>query len=108
LGNFLPRANFDSRIASLQSRALPQTSTRPSHFPKRRRRRNRRDCRLNKHRSRWFLGPCGFVLRKRQPLPFIKWKGALGLREVPSRLLGRISPRLLRNYRAKGSPRRRA
>jgi hypothetical protein len=57
------------------------------------------DC-VNKHSSRWFLGPYGFVLRKRRPLPFIKWKGALGLREVPSRLLGRISPRLLRNYRA--------
>jgi hypothetical protein len=44
---------------------------------------------VNKHSSRWFLGPYGFVLRKRQ------WKGALGLREVPRTLLGRISPRLL-------------
>jgi ASCH domain len=60
--------------------------------------------RVNEHNSRWFLGPYGFVPRKRQPLPFIKWKGALGLREVPNTLLGRISPRLLRSYR-KNSPR---
>ena len=56
------------------------------------------DC-VNKHSSRWFLGRYGFLLRKRQPLPFIKWKGALGLREVPSRLRRRISLRLLRKYK---------
>lgn len=55
------------------------------------------DC-VVKNRSRWFFGPYGFVLRKRRPLPFIKWKGSLGLREVPSRLLRRISPSVLRKY----------
>ena len=55
------------------------------------------DC-VIKHRSRWFIGPYGFVLRKRRPLPFIKWKGALGLRKVPSGLMRRISPRVLRKY----------
>jgi len=48
------------------------------------------DC-VTKHRSRWFIGPYGFVLRKRRPLPFIKWKGALGLREAPRKLLTRIN-----------------
>lgn len=46
---------------------------------------------VSKHRSRWFLGPYGFVLRKRRPLPFIKWKGALGLRDAPLALQHRIS-----------------
>jgi hypothetical protein len=58
------------------------------------------DC-VKKHRSRWFLGKYGFVLRKRRPLPFIRWKGALGLRNVPGRLLTRISPRVLRGYSQK-------
>src|SRR5690348_7650857 len=44
------------------------------------------DC-VTKHRSRWFDGPYGFVLRKRRSIPFIKWTGALGLREAPKRLL---------------------
>jgi hypothetical protein len=55
------------------------------------------DC-VTKHRSKWFGGPIGFVLRKRRPLPFIKWKGTLGLREVPTRLLKRISRSVLRRY----------
>jgi hypothetical protein len=61
------------------------------------------DC-VNMHPSRWFIGPYGFVLRKRRPLPFIKWKGALGLREVPSRLRRRISPGVLRKYLKKYRP----
>lgn len=56
------------------------------------------DC-VEQHRSRWFRGPYGFVLRNRRPLPFIEWKGALGLRDASARLLKRISPRVLREYR---------
>jgi hypothetical protein len=52
------------------------------------------------HRSLWFNGPYGFVLRRRRPLPFIEWKGALGLRDAPSKLLKRISPRVLREYKS--------
>ena len=40
-----------------------------------------------------------FMLQKRRPLPFIKWKGALGLREVPSRLLRCLSSRVLKGYK---------
>jgi hypothetical protein len=47
------------------------------------------DC-VRQHRSRWFEGPYGFVLRNRRRLPFVKWKGALGLRTPPKRLLTRI------------------
>ena len=47
------------------------------------------DC-VQKHKSRWFLGPYGFVLRNRSALPFVKWRGALGVREAPPRLLRRI------------------
>src|SRR5262245_16833844 len=52
------------------------------------------DC-VVKHRSDWFFGPYGFVLRKRRPLKFIKWKGSLGLREAPNRLLKNIPARVL-------------
>jgi hypothetical protein len=55
------------------------------------------DC-VNKHSSRWFKGRYGFVLRDRQPLRFVKWKGSLGLRDAPARLLKRISPRVLGQY----------
>jgi len=47
------------------------------------------DC-VQKHQSKWFIGPYGFVLRKRRSLPFVKWTGALGLRNAPTRLLTRI------------------
>ena len=47
------------------------------------------------HGSHWFEGPYGFVLRKRRPLPFVKWKGALGLRNAPTKLLRLIDPRIL-------------
>jgi ASCH domain len=47
------------------------------------------DC-VEDHRSRWFEGPYGFVLRHRKPLPFVRWKGALGLRDAPTRLLKRL------------------
>jgi len=58
------------------------------------------DC-VTRHTSRWFEGPYGFVLRKRQKLPFVKWTGALGLRDAPGRLLKRIDSRILRQYRSR-------
>jgi hypothetical protein len=42
------------------------------------------DC-VTAHRSRWFGGPYGFVLKNRRPLPFAKWKGGLGLSVCPGR-----------------------
>jgi hypothetical protein len=47
------------------------------------------DC-VTDHRSRWFEGPYGFVLRNRRPLPFVKWTGSLGLRDAPARLVRRF------------------
>jgi hypothetical protein len=47
------------------------------------------DC-VKRHKSRWFRGPYGFVLKNRRALPFVKWPGALGLRVAPKRLLYRI------------------
>jgi len=56
------------------------------------------DC-VRSHRSRWFEGPYGYVLRHRRKLRFIPWKGALGLREAPPALLRRLPKSLLREYR---------
>jgi hypothetical protein len=42
------------------------------------------DC-VADHRSKWFRGPYGFVLRNRRPLRFVKWTGSLGLRDAPTR-----------------------
>ena len=47
------------------------------------------DC-VSDHPSTWFEGPYGFVLRNRKALPFVKWKGTLGLRDAPKRLLNRL------------------
>src|SRR5215813_10894573 len=47
------------------------------------------DC-VTTHRSRWFEGPYGFVLKNRRGLPFVRWTGALGLKDAPKRLLDRI------------------
>jgi hypothetical protein len=44
------------------------------------------DCVLA-HHSKWFEGPYGFVLRNPRPLSFVKWRGSLGLRDAPTRLL---------------------
>jgi len=33
------------------------------------------DC-VTTHRSRWFEGPYGFVLKNRRGLPFVRWTGA--------------------------------
>lgn len=43
------------------------------------------DC-VTRHRSKWFQGPYGFV----RALPFAEWRGALGLRDAPKRLLDLI------------------
>ena len=42
------------------------------------------------HRSKWFEGPYGFVLRNRRPLRFVKWTGSLGLRAAPARLTKKL------------------
>src|SRR5262245_11540316 len=55
------------------------------------------DC-VSDHSSKWFEGPFGFVLRKRRPLPFVKWTGALGLRNAPKALLRQIDKSMLLAY----------
>ena len=58
------------------------------------------DC-VTRHPSRWFDGkPYGYVLSRRRKLPFIKWKGALGLRNAPKALLNRLPKSVLRKYRS--------
>jgi ASCH domain len=47
------------------------------------------DC-VTKHRSPWFSGRYGFVLRNARKIKPIQWKGALNLREAPPELLRRI------------------
>lgn len=44
------------------------------------------DC-VRKSDSPWFVGEFGFVLRDPQPLPFVPWKGQLGLFDVPASAL---------------------
>jgi ASCH domain len=53
------------------------------------------DC-VTSHRSKWFTGPYGYVLRRRRKLPFIEWRGALGLRRAPNALLKRLTKSALR------------
>ena len=44
-------------------------------------------------RDPWFCGPLGLVLADVRPLPFVPFKGALGLFDVPDHLvLGAVSP----------------
>ena len=47
------------------------------------------DC-VTDYTSKWFTGPHGYVLRNRKPLPFVKWRGALGLLEAPPVLLRKL------------------
>lgn len=47
------------------------------------------DC-VTHYPSKWFQGRYGLILRRRRPLPFIKWSGALALREAPPRLIRRL------------------
>lgn len=39
------------------------------------------DC-VEDHKSPWFNGPYGFVLANPRPLPFLNWKGNLGLMTI--------------------------
>jgi hypothetical protein len=55
------------------------------------------DC-VTRHKSKWFEGPVGFVLRKRRKLPFVEWRGALGLRDAPKVLLRRLDKSTIREY----------
>jgi len=43
------------------------------------------------HPSQWYLaGHFGFVLANPRPLPFVKWRGALMLRDAPAELLAQL------------------
>jgi hypothetical protein len=44
------------------------------------------DC-VDAHPSRWFEGEFGFVLARSRTLPFIPWKGSLGLRTATAALV---------------------
>lgn len=45
------------------------------------------DC-VRSHPSRWYAqGHYAFVLARPRPLPFVRWKGALSLRDAPGELL---------------------
>jgi ASCH domain-containing protein len=55
------------------------------------------DC-VSSHKSKWFQGRYGFVLRHRKALPFVKWQGGLGLRKANARLLSRIGKKNLKGY----------
>ena len=45
------------------------------------------DC-VRPHPSKWYAPGCyGFVLGSSRPLPFVRWKGALSLRNAPAELL---------------------
>jgi hypothetical protein len=46
---------------------------------------------VTEHRSKWFMGPYGFVLRNRRPLVFVSWRGGLGLRDAPVELMRQMS-----------------
>lgn len=48
------------------------------------------DC-VTTHSSKWFNGPYGFVLRNSRALPFVPWKGQLGLRDAPPELLRKLN-----------------
>jgi hypothetical protein len=52
------------------------------------------DC-VRDNTSPWFDPGCwGFVLRNAITLPFIKWRGALSLRDAPSELVDMLTPQL--------------
>jgi hypothetical protein len=48
------------------------------------------DC-VHKSRSRWFQGPVGWVLSKPKRLPFVPFKGRLGLFDPPKKLLHKLA-----------------
>jgi hypothetical protein len=48
------------------------------------------DC-VPAHASRWFEGPYGWILRKRKPLPFLRWPNStMGLRDAPKGLITKL------------------
>jgi len=47
------------------------------------------DC-VSKSRSKWFIGPIGWVLSKPRRLPFTPLKGRLGLFDPPPRLVKKL------------------
>ncbi len=47
------------------------------------------DC-VDASRSKWFEGPVGWVLSQPRTLPFVPFKGRLGLFPAPKRLLKRL------------------
>jgi hypothetical protein len=49
------------------------------------------DC-VRPHPSKWYAPGCyGFALANSRPLPFVRWKGALSLRNAPAELLTMLS-----------------
>jgi hypothetical protein len=51
--------------------------------------------------SPWFVGKFGFVLTERCPLPFLPWRGQLGLFDVPNDVAhGLISSAVLESARS--------
>jgi hypothetical protein len=51
------------------------------------------DC-VKDHPSKWYApAHWAFVLANSRPLPFIQWKGALSIRDVPQALLDLLKPR---------------
>jgi len=48
-----------------------------------------KDC-IRKSRSKWFIGPVGWVLSKPKRLPFTPLKGRLGLFDPPQRLVKKL------------------
>ncbi|MGE0753117.1 MAG: ASCH domain-containing protein [Variibacter sp.] len=55
------------------------------------------DC-VTSHRSRWFSGKYGYVLRNRRAIKPIPWTGGLGLTEAPAILMRRLPSTVLRTY----------
>ena len=47
------------------------------------------DC-VSESPSPWFFGPRAFVLENRRPAPFVPYKGARGLFEVPEEIAARV------------------
>ena len=48
------------------------------------------DC-VTTHSSKWFTDAgYAFVLRNARPLPFVRWKGQLGIRDAPAALIRQL------------------
>lgn len=42
---------------------------------------------VSQHRSPWFMGKYGFLLREIRPLPFVSCKGTLGFFKLPAGII---------------------